>query len=344
AGASGAQDAAIDQGGSGGKEEEDATNFDVNPQDVTEPEGETILYAHDRDRLYTIDPKDPQLTMTEVGLFDCIGEFGEPSMTDIAVDKEGKLVGVSSKALFLDMQIDGNVVRCSSGKVPIVEGALGNNARFYGLTFAPPTTNLGGEETLIGANTIGELYIINRKTGELTIVGKFGDVPANDGRGHDYPKEHVGKRWALSGDIVFLENKGSPIGFATLRDCLDPAEAPKNCSTVDTLVEIDVNKLKPVTSGAVPLVTKSIRGQILPTGCKVESCGFGNIYGVAAFNDRVYGFVYKRGEGSTPPSGMLIAINNDTGVAQLISSPLTGDGFAGAGVTTLAPVIPPPPK
>jgi hypothetical protein len=343
AGSGGGTDAAAGDGGSGGTEE-DASTFDVNPGDGSPPPGDTILYAHDRDTLYTVDPEDTQLSVEEVGPFDCIGDNGEPSMTDIAVDKDGKLFGVSSKALFLDMKIDGNTVRCTSGKVPIVEGALGSNARFYGLTFAPPTASLGTQETLIGANTIGELYMIDRVTGALTIVGKFGNVPSSDGRGHDYPDEHVGQAWALSGDIVFLSNQGSPVGFATLRDCADPAAAPSGCSTVDTLVEIDVTKLKPVTSGAVPIVTKSIRGQILPSGCNDETCGFGSIYGIAAFNDRVYGFVYKRSEGSTPAAGMLISINNDTGAAQLISSPLNGDGFAGAGVTTLAPVVPPPPK
>jgi hypothetical protein len=265
-------------------------------------------------------------------------------MTDIAVDKEGKLYGVSSRAIFLDMKIDGNTVKCNAGKVNIVEGTLGSNARFYGLTMAPPTAELGNEETLIGANTLGELYLINRTTGALTPVGKFGTVPATDGRGHSYPTDHVGTNWALSGDMVFLTNQGSPVGFATLRDCEDPAKAPAGCSTVDTLVEIDVTKLKPITSGAVPIVTKSIRGQILPNGCSEESCGYGSIYGVAAFNNRVYGFVYKRGEGTNDPTGMLISIDNDTGAAQYISTPLSGDGFAGAGVTTLAPIIAPPPK
>lgn len=330
-------------GGTGGTPG-DSSTFDVHPDDVSQPVGETILYAHDRDSLYTVDPEDSQLSVKKVGTFDCIGPNGEPSMTDIAVDKEGKLYGVSSKAIFLDMKIDGNTVKCNAGKVPIVEGSLGSNARFYGLTMAPPTAALGNEETLIGANTLGELYMINRTTGELTAVGKFGTVPASDGQGHDYPSEHVGTNWALSGDMVFLTNKGSPIGFATLRDCEDPAEAPAGCSSVDTLVEIDVAQLKPITSGALPIVTKSIRGQILPNGCSSESCGYGSIYGVAAFDNRVYGFVYKRGEAGEEPTGMLISIDNNTGAAQYISTPLTGDGFAGAGVTTLAPIVAPPPK
>jgi hypothetical protein len=333
-------------GGTGGTSAEDAgdsSTLDVNPGDAEPPTEDAIVYAHDRDTLYQVDPKDPQLSVTQVGKFDCIGDNGEPSMTDIAVDRDGKLFGVSSKAIFLDMVIDGNTVRCTSGKVMIDEGTVGDT-RFFGMTFAPPTPNLGTDETLIGSNTIGDLYIINRSTGALTPVGSFGKVPSNDGRGHDYPSSHVGQDWSLSGDIVFLTNQGSPVGFATLRDCEDPEQAPSGCSGVDTLVEIDVAKLKPTTSGAVPIVTKSVRGQILPNGCDDETCGFGSIYGIAAFNSKVFGFVYKRGENPDPPTGMLISIDNDTGAAQLISTPLSGDGFAGAGVTTLAPVIAPPPK
>lgn len=337
AGDAGAAGSTQDSGGSGGSSGADAgdsSTLDVNPGDA-QPPTETILYAHNRDTLFTVDPDDPQLAVKQVGKFDCIGDNGEPSMTDIAVDRDGKLYGVSSKAIFLDMEIVGSTVKCTSGKVSIEEGSLGSNARFFGLTFAPPTANLGNDETLIGANTIGELYMINRSTGALTAVGRFGKVPSNDGRGHDYPAAHVNQNWALSGDMVFLTNEGSPVGFATLRDCEDPEEAPSGCSTIDTLVEIDVSKLAPTTSGALPIVTKSIRGQILPNGCSDETCGFGSIYGIAAFNDRVYGFAY---------SGVLISIDNDTGAGQLVSTPLTGDGFAGAGVTTLAPVIPPPPK
>jgi len=333
-----------DGGDSGGGDTGGDTGaLDVNPGDGDIPDVEITVYGHDRDTLYTVDPEDPQLSVQKVGKFDCIGDGGEPSMTDIAVDRDGNLYGVSSKAIFLDMEIDGSTVHCTSGKVTIDQGSVGD-ARFYGLTFAPPTPKLGTEETLIGANTIGDLYMIDRGTGELTAVGRFDKVPSDDGQGHDYPAENVGKNWALSGDMVFLMNEGSPVGFATVRDCPDPSQAPSGCSTVDTLVEIDVNMLEPTTSGAVPIVTKSIRGQILPNGCDDESCGYGSIYGTAAFHDRVFGFVYKRGESSDPPTGLLISIDNDTGAAQLISKPLTGDGFAGAGVTTLAPVTPPPPK
>ncbi|MCU0694768.1 MAG: DUF2235 domain-containing protein, partial [Polyangiaceae bacterium] len=281
-----------------------------------------------------VDPQDPKLAVKTVGIFDCVGKQGQPaSMTDLAVDRDGKLYGVAARAIFLDMEIDelANQVRCSQHKVGIDE----TQGRFFGLTFAPPTAKLGTSETLIGGNTVGELYKIDTATGALTIVGRFGDVPATDGLGHSYPSENVGKAWALSGDMVFLDNQGSPLGFATLRDCPDPTVAPSNCSGIDTLVEIDVDRLEPITSGAVPIVTRSIRGQILPRGCSSDLCAIGSIYGIAAFDDKVYGFAY---------SGQLVEIDNARGEARLVSTPLSGNGFAGAGVSTLAPVIAPAPK
>jgi hypothetical protein len=221
--------------------------------------------------------------------------------------------------------------------VNIDPGTVGADAKFYGLTFAPATTALGGAETMIGANSNGDLYMIDKTTGKLTLVGNFGKVPKNDGQGHNYAGGNVGKNWELSGDIVFMANDGKPLGFATLRDCPNPPSS-SNCSRVDTLVEINVAALAPVQSGGTPPnVTKAVRGQVLPAGCSDETCGFGSMYGIAAWQDRVYGFAR---------SGDIVVINNSTGAGQLTgtSLPQGTNGFAGAGVTTLAPVIAPPPK
>ncbi len=302
--------------------------------------GKTVLYAHTDTRLYEVDPDDPELALTEVGEFDCLDEESGEAITDLAIDKHQKLIGASQKSIFLDMQTDASskTVHCRDGKVALQVAGNGTSSRFYGLTYAPPTPNLGADETLIGANSNGELYKIDTKTGELTLVGIFGKVPKDDGRGHKYANANVGKTWELSGDIVFLSNGGSPIGFATVRDCPNPPDS-KACSRVDTLVEIDVQKLRPSTSGNAPVVTKAIRGQVLPARCKEESCGFDAIYGIAALNDKVYGFAR---------SGAILRINNSTGEALLVNQALTtppsSNGFAGAGVTTLAPVVPPPPR
>jgi hypothetical protein len=318
----------------------DTFGLDVGPvKDSELPQPKIVLYAHNDTSLYSIDPSDPKLPPTLIGGFDCVGGAGDPSMTDVAVDKTGKLYGVSEAALYLDMQpVAGGVVACAAGKVPIDPGTVGAEARFFGLTFAPPTPSLGPSETLIGANSNGDLYAIDTSTGKLTLVGNFGKVPADDGRGHAYAAANVGKNWELSGDIVFLDNKGQPVGFATLRDCPNPPSST-GCSRADTLVEIDVPALAPAGAGPAPIVTRSVRGQVLPAGCSNESCGFGSMYGIAALGDKVYGFSRQ---------GDILTIDNNTGQGTLVGTPLkvppSSEGFAGAGVTTLAPVIPPQPK
>ncbi|MFW5740425.1 MAG: hypothetical protein ACOC1F_08670, partial [Myxococcota bacterium] len=124
-GGSGGSSGSSGSSGSGGSISDggDAAMLDVQPGDGELPQTEVTVYAHDRDTLYVVDPEDPQLSVKEVGKFDCIGDNGEPSMTDIAVDRDGKLYGVSSRALFLDMEIGGNTVRCNTGKVDIDEGS-----------------------------------------------------------------------------------------------------------------------------------------------------------------------------------------------------------------------------
>ena len=133
--------------------------------------------------------------------------------------------------------------------------------------------------------------------------------------------------WALSGDIVFLANAGNPIGFATVRTC--PPSKP--CTTVDTLIEVDVKAIKPGTQS----VLKSVRGQVTRgSWCKNAASPptFGSMFGIVAYKDVVYGF---------SRTGDIVEIHNTDGSGCLVSSDTTRK-YAGAGITTTAPVIAPP--
>jgi hypothetical protein len=133
--------------------------------------------------------------------------------------------------------------------------------------------------------------------------------------------------WALSGDIVFLANSGSPIGFATVRTC--PAKG--GCSTVDTLIEVDVKAIKARTQS----VLKSSRGPVTRGAwCKNTSSPttFGGMLGIVAFKDAAYGFSRQ---------GDVVEIHNTDGSGCLVPSDPSRK-FAGAGSTTTAPVIAPP--
>jgi hypothetical protein len=55
------------------------------------------------------------------------------------------------------------------------------------------------------------------------------------------------------------------------------------------------------------------------------------MYGIAAYQDKVFGFSHE---------GFIVSIDNDDGTACLVLS-TPNDDWAGAAITTLAPVKPP---
>ncbi len=294
------------------------------------------IYAHTADTLFRFDPMSPSAPPALIGKFDCIGGTGQDSsITDIAVSGAGELWGISTKNVYR-LEIQGSKVHCAT-TIPLQNAP---SVRFFGLTFAPAGVLDPQEEVLVAGNTAGELWSIDTTTGKVTQHGNFGLVPANDGNGHSYPVNPgantgstVGKPWELSGDIVFLFNNGSPVGFATVRDCPSPPDY-SNCDRTDTLIEIDMNKLKTATTGSVTL---GIRGAVVQkAGCTdaANPKGYGAMFGIVALNDKVYGF---------SSNGALVEINNDTGAACLVQD--STYVWYGAGITTTAPVIaPPPPK
>lgn len=79
---------------------------------------------------------------------------------------------------------------------------------------------------------------------------------------------------------------------------------------------------------------KSVRGDVVRgSWCKnsASPASFGSLYGIVAYKDAVYGF---------SRAGDVVEIHNTDGTACLVSSD-TSRKYAGAGVTTIAPVIAP---
>jgi hypothetical protein len=285
--------------------------------------GKTILYAHDNTTLYSINPSDPRLASTLIGKFDCIGGGGvnPTSMTDIAIDRDGKLYGVSIHTVFLDMKISGGAVQCKAGARPLATG--GARQTFYGASFAPAGTLDPQNETLLVGNTDGEIYKVDTGTGATTLINSFGSVP--NGPSVLYP----GGAWEMSGDIVFLANNGKPLGFATVRDCQSPPSS-SNCNPTDTLIQIDIAAFASGTPGA----GVTVRGPILKaSGCADTTPKYGSMYGIAAFQDKIIGFSH---------AGFTVSISNNDGSACLIAG--NQPTWDGAGVTTTAPVVAPPPR
>lgn len=275
----------------------------------TGPAG-TILYAHTAKELFKMDPLHIASPMVSVGTFDCIGVASGPSsMTDIAVSKGGALYAVSTQGAYPLELAGGGKVHCKA-TWPLPS----THSNFYGLSMAPENT-VDVAEVLIAANDVGQLFRIDATTGATTPVGTMGTDPITS------------KAWGLSGDIVFLANNGSPIAFA--------AVCPVgSCGGTDTLVELDVGLM---TSGSTASTLKVVRGPVNKgawcTNAKSPAT-FGSMFGIAAYDDKVYGFSNK---------GDLVEIHNDDGSACLVTS-YPNTSFKGAGVTTSAPVVAPPAK
>lgn len=294
--------------------------------------GSALIYASTDTTLYRLDPTAANLAVTEIGQFDCIGAGSDQykAMTDIAVDRNENLWGITGHIIMPLTIESGGVIKCGA-RTNLVNGTPGQNLpTFYALTMAPVGVLDPNIEVLMAADSAGKLWAIDAM-GKTTQHGSFGNVPADDGNGYMYDAAHVGQVWEISGDLVFLANNGKPVGFVTVRDCPSPPSST-GCNKTDTLIEIDMAKL---AAPGTEVVTKAVRGAIVKAaGCGDSVTAYGSMYGIAAWNDQVYGF---------SRTGLLVGINTNKGGACLVQD-YPNLNFSGAGVTTLAPVLPPPPK
>jgi hypothetical protein len=85
--------------------------------------------------------------------------------------------------------------------------------------------------------------------------------------------------------------------------------------------------------GDVGVVTKAVRGKIVKKiGCGADGLVAGSFFGIAAWNDAVFGF--SRG------GGLVRVLTADAGGC--LVKTYADYKFSGAGVTTLAPIDVPP--
>lgn len=228
--------------------------------------GETIyVYAHTATTLYRVDPDTLQVQM--IAPFDW-GSVGSDSMTDIAVDKTGMMIGISYSRVYR--------VDTATAKTTLLSSSLGGT--FNGLSFVPASMlNLSGDDVLVGTNNSdGRVMQIDPTTGQASQVGNMGGA------------------FTSSGDLVAVD------GFGTAQTV--PG------SNGDVLA-----KLAPQTFTASAVGTGT---------------GYGQIWGVAFWKNKVYGFTNQ---------GYFVVIDPTTGAAMSISQ--TNQMWWGAAVTTTAPVI-----
>ena len=196
-GGGGARDAAADAARDA--EPEPEPDAEVWP-DAGIVEDEVIVWAHSAQTLYAFDPRTETVTP--------VGDFQDPdgnpvdNMTDLAVDRDGRMLTCSNLALF---SVDPETAVATQVAVFPIDV----DVRFYGLTFLPEGVLDADQETLVGATNNGEYYRIDPDTGVSELLGQFSDG------------------YVLSGDIVSVVGAGT---FATVK---------RNDIDTDVLVDLD---------------------------------------------------------------------------------------------------------
>ncbi len=153
---------------------------DANRIDAAPPPENAFVFAHTATQLYRIDPE--TLDVTSIGDFQW--PDGADSMTDIAIDRYGRMIGTSFSKVY---EIDETDATC----VKLADLA---SAGFNGLSFVPGLIN-PADEILIGADQSGDVYELDPQTGVSTLVGNYGNG------------------YTSSGDLVSIEGAGT---FATV--------------------------------------------------------------------------------------------------------------------------------
>src|SRR5262245_50655166 len=129
----------------------------------------TFVYAHTSSTLYKVDPD--TLAISKIGDFVWPG-FAD-QMTDLAIDKNGVMIGVSFGSVYK--------VDPTNAKTTLLSSALGGT--FNGLSFVPASAlGMTGDDVLIGTrNDDGVVSRIDPMTGAVSTVGNMGNAFQSSG-------------------------------------------------------------------------------------------------------------------------------------------------------------------
>jgi hypothetical protein len=116
------------------------------------------VYAHSASQLYKIDPDTLEVTL--VAAFDW--PSGSDQMTDIALDKDANMVGISFGTVYA---VDKDTAACTR--------LASLDRSFNGLSFIPADEVGTGTEILVGAATDGSVWRLDKSTGGSTLIGNY---------------------------------------------------------------------------------------------------------------------------------------------------------------------------
>jgi hypothetical protein len=154
--------------GGRGKSGPQGTDMAIGPDgNPNGPDG--VVYGHSDSVLYTVDPTSYAVQM--------VAPFGWPAdsegeqMTDIAIDQNGNMIGISFDAVYA---VDKTNAACT-----YLSAFAGGD--FNGLSFIAGAAIEGSAEVLVGADEDGNVYSINPMTGTQTQIGSYGNGLGSSG-------------------------------------------------------------------------------------------------------------------------------------------------------------------
>ena len=139
----------------------DASTTHTDGTIITEPDSR--VYAHSGSKLYQVDTA--TLQPIEIGT---MAGLGTQSLTDLAIDKQDHMVGVTLDKLYS--------INSTTGAATLVS-ALSVQG-FTSLSFVPDFNNPANPDILVSANDMGDVYSINATTGATNKIGSYGSVTA----------------------------------------------------------------------------------------------------------------------------------------------------------------------
>jgi hypothetical protein len=193
----------------GGNDQPDANNTQSDGQ---QQQPTSRVYAHSGNKLYQVNTA--TLQPMEIGT---MGGLGTQSLTDLAIDKTDKMVGITLDKLY--------TIDATTGTATLINDLSASAQNFTSLSYVPmDLNNANSPDILVSANSFGEVYQIDASTGTATMLGDFGM----------YNSKQIGS----SGDLIGVRGFGI---YATV-----------NIGT-DTTAQDYLARIEPATWAATPI-------------------------------------------------------------------------------------------
>jgi len=122
------------------------------------------VYAHSGSKLYQIDAQ--TYAPVEIGT---MGGIGTQSLTDLAIDKGDRMIGVTLDKLY--------TINATTGTATLVTDLSTTARGLTSLSFVPADiNNPSSTDILVSANDQGDVFAVDATNGSATKIGSYGTV------------------------------------------------------------------------------------------------------------------------------------------------------------------------